>query len=496
MHYHYRQGVHKQRRFHLYFIPTVALITGFTLFFSPTQQESEVSVSQPVIATPVAQAEPVTPQVPKTVSAALPWPSYGHAAYAVQQNEVIAASDAGTEAVPIASLAKVITALAVLDKKPLAPGEKGPMITFTQNDVALYQTYLQKDGAVVPVAAGQQLSQYDALQAMMMASANNVSDTLVIWAFGSMEAYTNYANNMVRELGLTKTTIDDASGFSPSTKSTAPEMTILGIKYIENPVLREIAMKDGAEIAGVGYVPNYNTYLNDQNAIGIKVGNTDEAKRCFMIADLRAEKGFGSKARFLFYMPRHGFDYKLWRPMGDAKMDLAELISQEAMGGAMTSDDAVRRTFFESASPGGGRFFSRIEWECPNGDEVLRAITVQQQNRMELMNVYEPPKIDEEGVTSILRSVVLATPGAQQLAAEFSARYPAKQGTRTDAELTVLVPREQLSPKEVGGAAMYSLFTTGEAKATEGGSITEGIGLGRVTPIIEDIDARKAAEAM
>jgi cysteine synthase len=37
------------------------------------------------------------------------------------------------------------------------------------------------------------------------------------------------------------------------------------------------------------------------------------------------------------------------------------------------------------------------------------------------------------------------------------------------------------------GAAMYSLFTNGEAKASEGGSITEGIGLGRVTPIIEDI---------
>src|SRR5688572_12612152 len=37
------------------------------------------------------------------------------------------------------------------------------------------------------------------------------------------------------------------------------------------------------------------------------------------------------------------------------------------------------------------------------------------------------------------------------------------------------------------GAAMYSLFTEGQAKATEGGSITEGIGLGRVTGIIEDV---------
>ena len=39
---------------------------------------------------------------------------------------------------------------------------------------------------------------------------------------------------------------------------------------------------------------------------------------------------------------------------------------------------------------------------------------------------------------------------------------------------------------------MYNLFKDGEAKATEGGSITEGIGLGRVTPIIEDIKVDKA----
>ncbi|WP_150526064.1 cysteine synthase A [Roseibium sediminis] len=35
------------------------------------------------------------------------------------------------------------------------------------------------------------------------------------------------------------------------------------------------------------------------------------------------------------------------------------------------------------------------------------------------------------------------------------------------------------------GAAMTSLFTTGEAKASEGGSVSEGIGLARSTPIVE-----------
>ena len=41
------------------------------------------------------------------------------------------------------------------------------------------------------------------------------------------------------------------------------------------------------------------------------------------------------------------------------------------------------------------------------------------------------------------------------------------------------------------GAAMYNFFAHGEAKASEGSSITEGIGLGRVTPIIADLKVDK-----
>ena len=52
--------------------------------------------------------------------------------------------------------------------------------------------------------------------------------------------------------------------------------------------------------------------------------------------------------------------------------------------------------------------------------------------------------------------------------------------------------KEQNAGVQIGcadplGAAMYSLFKTGEAKASEGGSIAEGIGLGRSTVIVEDI---------
>ena len=57
--------------------------------------------------------------------------------------------------------------------------------------------------------------------------------------------------------------------------------------------------------------------------------------------------------------------------------------------------------------------------------------------------------------------------------------------------------REQKSGIVIGvadprGAAMYSLFSVGEAKASAGGSVTEGIGLGRVTPIMEDLKVEMA----
>jgi cysteine synthase A len=42
------------------------------------------------------------------------------------------------------------------------------------------------------------------------------------------------------------------------------------------------------------------------------------------------------------------------------------------------------------------------------------------------------------------------------------------------------------------GAAMYNWFACGEVKMSEGGSITEGIGLGRVTPQINDLKTDKA----
>src|SRR3989344_2168416 len=95
-----------------------------------------------------------TPQTGTAIS--LPWPVYGQGALAAQ-NYGILQSHGDQKAVPIASLAKVITAMAVLKEKPLQLGQNGPNITITREDVAIYNDYFLKDGSVVKVTEGEQI---------------------------------------------------------------------------------------------------------------------------------------------------------------------------------------------------------------------------------------------------------------------------------------------------------------------------------------------------
>jgi Ca-activated chloride channel family protein len=170
---------------------------------------------------------------------------------------------------------------------------------------------------------------------------------------------------------------------------------------------------------------------------------------------------FGHQVRFLFYIPRNGMDYKLWNPWGDSTDALSELVSSEAMGASVAGNaGAVRTVFYDSAMQ--NVFVSKIEVDCKDGDEILRAIFQMQQNKTELPKVYDPPVVSEEDVGKILKSVVLTNPNAVKLSADFSIRYPGKQGGRTAAEMTILVPKGQLKTADVGGSQLYSIDVTGE----------------------------------
>ena len=222
----------------------------------------------------------------KASSAGLPWPSDAVGAVGASGYGVLASSaDANESPIPTASIAKVITALSVLKEKPLKLHDQGPTITLTQADVDSYNHYYSVGGSVALVANGEKITEYQALQAMLLPSSNNMADTLATWAFGSLDEYRNFANNYVRELKLTNTTIGtDASGLSPTPTSTPSDLVKLGIIALQNPVIAEIVAQPHATVPVAGTIPNVNRILGKDGINGIKTGNSDEARGCILFS--------------------------------------------------------------------------------------------------------------------------------------------------------------------------------------------------------------------
>lgn len=213
----------------------------------------------------------------------LKWPSAGSAAIGAQGFGVLDSYGAVSPR-PMASLAKLMTALAVVEKKPFKLGQQGETYTITQRDVELYDSYLAQGGAVAKVAVGEKITEYQMLQAILLPSANNLADTAALWTFGSMDAYLAYANNMAKRFGLKQMVLADASGMSPKSIATTRELVRLGEYVMNQPVLANIVGQKSATIPVAGTINSANSRLGYNNIIGIKTGLTDQAGGCFMFA--------------------------------------------------------------------------------------------------------------------------------------------------------------------------------------------------------------------
>lgn len=255
------------------------LIFGLITTFSLYRYQSASLLTAPDLQALTIETSPAQP---------LAWPAYGQAAVATKEYGVLAAwGDEGPQ--PTASAAKLITVLAIMRQKPFSDG-RGATITFTQADAMSYQSYLAGNGSVVPVTTGLVWTQYQALQAILLGSANNVSDSMAIWAFGSLDAYRQYAQQMVQDFGMKDTTIgSDASGYSPTTTSTAHDLALLATKVLEEPVLREIVGQSQVVLPGAGSIENTNRLLADTEVLGMKTGWIPAAGGVFVLAGRQTE---------------------------------------------------------------------------------------------------------------------------------------------------------------------------------------------------------------
>ncbi|MDF2492938.1 MAG: pbpG 2, partial [Microbacterium sp.] len=132
------------------------------------------------VASPVGvtrQPDPVS--VPAT---ALTLPAEGAAAISVSgADEFLGGGASGIWATSgtdeprsMGSISKLITALVVLDARPLADAaDPGPTLTFDEADNDLYDKYYVMGATIAAMPTGSSMSQHDALAAMLIPSASN-----------------------------------------------------------------------------------------------------------------------------------------------------------------------------------------------------------------------------------------------------------------------------------------------------------------------------------
>ena len=230
-----------------------------------------------------AAASASTWEAPPQPDAALSFPAYGATAVEALGFDDSLTTSGDSQPRPIASISKVVTALVVLDAKPLAGGD-GPSVTLSAADAALYDTYRAVDGKVVPMSAGTVLTERELLEVTLIESANNYATTLARWAFGSDEAFVAAASAWLAGHGLGQTTIVEPTGLSPRNTSTATDLVALGALALVDPDVAAIVGTDETTVPGVGVIDNSNELLGLDGVKGIKTGTLDEAGACLLFA--------------------------------------------------------------------------------------------------------------------------------------------------------------------------------------------------------------------
>ena len=220
----------------------------------------------------------------------LPWPSTGQATVTVDGVGSVGATP-DQHPVPIASLAKVMTAYLVLRDHPMTTGDNGANLTVTDAEAAAYPSEVANNESLVKVSAGETLTERQALEALLLPSADNIARILARWDSGSIPAFVTKMNATATALHMTNTRYTDPSGYDPSTRSTADDQVLLGAHAMQLPAFAQIVALPAATIPVHGAVRNYNTLLGTDGVTGIKTGSTSSAGGCLLFAARRQVDG-------------------------------------------------------------------------------------------------------------------------------------------------------------------------------------------------------------
>lgn len=214
----------------------------------------------------------------------LAWPGGGSAAIEVEGMGLLGHSGSMTSRHAIASITKTLTAYVILKDHPLSATSSGPTITLTKAMAAQYDDAIQDDESAVVTSVGERITERQALEALLLASAGNMADILALWDRGSVSAFLSEMNAEARTLGMTRSTFTDPAGLASSTVSTMSDLLRLAEAVQQAPALTAIVAETSAVIPVAGTVYNVDRDLGSYGIDGIKTGTTGAAGSCLLFS--------------------------------------------------------------------------------------------------------------------------------------------------------------------------------------------------------------------
>ena len=212
--------------------------------------------------------------------AAVSWPVQGQAAFVLGDGPVTASPD--QQPVPIASLAKVMTAYLTLRRYPLSEVQEGFGITITSAQAQEEAQDAAENQSGVAVAPGEELTERQLLEALLIPSGNNIARILAAQVAGSEASFVAAMNSTARALGMGRTIYTDPSGFDPGTVSTAADQLRVFEAAMRLPAFRQVVSMPDVTLPVAGTLTNFNPLI-DEGYVG-KTGSDSAAGGCLAFA--------------------------------------------------------------------------------------------------------------------------------------------------------------------------------------------------------------------
>ncbi|WP_326650629.1 D-alanyl-D-alanine carboxypeptidase family protein [Streptomyces sp. NBC_01750] len=205
----------------------------------------------------------------------LPWPDEGQGAVEVEGVGSIGTYGAQQPA-PIASVAKTMTAYVILRDHPISGKEVGQKITVDQQ---AEDESKNDDESTAQISMGQQFTEKQMLQLLMIPSGNNAARLLARWDSKSEAEFVKKMNDAAKDLGMTNSTYTDPSGLKATTVSTPQDQLKLAKAVMQNDVFRDIVNTTMTTIPGIdGNIRNNNDKALLLDGVGgIKTGSSTPA---------------------------------------------------------------------------------------------------------------------------------------------------------------------------------------------------------------------------